>query len=767
VRRVLVGLAALVVLVGLFLGGVALLDWTESTEFCTLCHRTMEPEAVTHQVTAHANVDCGTCHIGEGIYWSVYYHLTNARYAITYPFGLYERPLETPRSTLRPAADVCGQCHQDGQFYPPRLVTRNQYAADEANTLTQVEYLMKTGNGQAELLGDGVGAHWHIVNPVTYIAGGEDGQDIPWVQVVVDGQVREYFASDANFTDQAIAAAQKDELDCMDCHSRAQHRIPPTAEAVDEAMAEGLLPADLPNMKAIAMEVLEARYDTREAGFSAMDAVADRYQSEFPDVFSSRQEDVERAVEGLRLIYSRTHFPTMNQYWDTYPDNVGHTFFPGCMRCHDGDHLTEDGQAIRAECNLCHSIPQEVTGEVAEDAAGTVAGAVFRTVASLPTQEQPESHRSTLWIAEHRYQFDLTCAECHTVGNPGGTDNSSFCSNSVCHGRDWPFLALDNERVQALTIPEREPATQENPVPHPVTDDMDCEFCHGLGKVLAFPEDHATFTRDLCFACHPAPEVEATPEPEVTPTEEVTETPEATPEPTEAVTATPEAEVTGTVTPEAEVTGTATPEAKVTGTVTPEATVTGTPEAEVTGTPEAEVTGTPEAEVTGTPEAEETAAPEGEAVALQPPAIPHELTGREACLACHAVDSPLEPAPENHAEFSEDQCQTCHTTAVGGPTEPVVPEDVTADLCLFCHGPYDALQARTMEYAVTERTTVLPHQYVPHDSTDPEDIPACDVCHDPHPLPVTDEVEFKDPGVRWCFAQCHHTGTFSPCSDCH
>ena len=143
---------------------------------------------------------------------------------------------------------------------PARLVTRNQYAADGQHLTQSVPDEDRQRPGRAP--GDGVGAHWHIVNPVTYIAGGEDGQDIPWVQVVVDGQVREYFASDANFTDQAIAAAQKDELDCMDCHSRAQHRIPPTAEAVDEAMAEGLLPADLPNMKAIAMEVLEARYDT-------------------------------------------------------------------------------------------------------------------------------------------------------------------------------------------------------------------------------------------------------------------------------------------------------------------------------------------------------------------------------------------------------------------------------------------------------------------------------------------------------------------------
>lgn len=134
---------------------------------------------------------------------------------------------------------------------------------------------------------------------------------------------------------------------------------------------------------------------------------------------------------------------------------------------------------------------------------------------------------------------------------------------------------------------------------------------------------------------------------------------------------------------------------------------------------------------------------------------------------CHAVGTGVEPAPESHVDFIVDQCQTCHKPAVDGGVQPEVPVDITLDLCLFCHGPYEDLQARTAAYQVSEQVTVNPHQFVPHESTDPEDIPECKNCHQPHPLPVSDEVTIEEPGVRWCFAACHHTGTFNPCSDCH
>jgi hypothetical protein len=46
----------------------------------------------------------------------------------------------------------------------------------------------------------------------------------------------------------------------------------------------------------------------------------------------------------------------MNVTWGKYPNNVGHTDFPGCFRCHDGDHMAKTGTPITNDCNACHNL---------------------------------------------------------------------------------------------------------------------------------------------------------------------------------------------------------------------------------------------------------------------------------------------------------------------------------------------------------------------------------------------------------------------------
>ena len=29
---------------------------------------------------------------------------------------------------------------------------------------------------------------------------------------------------------------------------------------------------------------------------------------------------------------------------------------PGCFRCHDGHHVTDDGEVLTRDCNVCHTI---------------------------------------------------------------------------------------------------------------------------------------------------------------------------------------------------------------------------------------------------------------------------------------------------------------------------------------------------------------------------------------------------------------------------
>ena len=51
--------------------------------------------------------------------------------------------------------------------------------------------------------------------------------------------------------------------------------------------------------------------------------------------------------------------------WRTYPDFVGHKNWNGCFRCHDGKHVTADGnKTIKAsDCNSCHLILAQGSGE--------------------------------------------------------------------------------------------------------------------------------------------------------------------------------------------------------------------------------------------------------------------------------------------------------------------------------------------------------------------------------------------------------------------
>jgi len=53
----------------------------------------------------------------------------------------------------------------------------------------------------------------------------------------------------------------------------------------------------------------------------------------------------------------------MKLNWQTHPNNLGHFYFSGCFRCHDGQHASADGKVISKECNTCHTVlGQEESG---------------------------------------------------------------------------------------------------------------------------------------------------------------------------------------------------------------------------------------------------------------------------------------------------------------------------------------------------------------------------------------------------------------------
>ena len=703
---VLGGLGVLVALFLFFIGSVTLLDYTESTEFCSLCH-VMNPEHTAYMNSPHSRVDCGTCHIGPGVVPAIQAKLAAVRYLWVYPTNSYERPIPSPIHSLRPTTVVCEQCHWPQKFYEDRLAVIPDYAPDEQNSLTQTQLLMKTGGGSAES-GQGRGIHWHIENPVYYIATDEKRQDIPWVSAEYDGKTTEYLSTDSTLTPEQIARAEKRKMDCVDCHNRATHIFQNPDEALDEAMKSGNIPADLPYIKKYGSEVLGQKYFTEAEAATAIAGVTEIYKTQHPDVYAARQADVATAVAGLQAIFDKTAFPFMNVTWESHADNIGHENFPGCFRCHDGKHLSTDNQAIRLECNICHSIP-----------AVALPGQPLPPI-QQPSVAEPDSHHSTTWLAEHRYKFDATCETCHTVDNPGGSDNSSFCSNSACHATQWKYVGLNAPRVREISAPPKVPSTGEPPtIPHPIGSRTDCKVCHGPGKVKPFPDNHSSFAPDMCTNCHQATlkESSTTPAPGATPT------PEMAPSSAGGLPAIPH-DTAGRDNclmchnPD----GGLKPAPKDHAGRTNDT-------CQTCHKPAAAPAATPEI----TPEA--TSTPSSAGAQAGPPAIPHDLAGRDNCLLCHNPDGGLKPAPGDHAGRTNDSCQICHqpvaasaTTAEATPTPslegprggaPAIPHDLAGrDNCLLCHNPDGGVKPAPRDHA--GRTT-----------------DQCQMCHKPAVVPAS------------------------------
>lgn len=484
-RLLLTALGAALVLFVLFVAAVTALDYSESTAFCSTCH-VMNPEVTVHKASPHARTNCGTCHIGPGVQAALAAKVENARYLWVYPLNLYERPIPSPIKSLRPAEVVCEQCHWPQKVYGDRLMIVNSYAGDEANSLTRTELLLRTG-GATSASGGGRGIHWHIANPVYYIASSENLQVIPWVQAVYAGVTTEYVAADAKLSADFIATAQKRKMDCVDCHNRATHIFQNPDDALDQALANGVIAANLPYIKREGMRVLGVAYRTEQEAATAIAGVEDFYRTTYPTLYAQRGGDVKAAVAALQAIFDRTAFPFMNVTWQSHPNNIGHTDFAGCFRCHDGKHVSAAGEAIRLECNICHSLPQVAPPGKALPAL------------SLEKRREPASHLSTTWLSQHRSTFDASCANCHTVTNPGGKDDSSFCSNSACHGRKWTFAGLDALKIRSSSAPSGGGAPA---IPHDLAGRADCLMCHDTGKSKAFPANHAGRPNTSCQGCH-------------------------------------------------------------------------------------------------------------------------------------------------------------------------------------------------------------------------------------------------------------------------
>jgi hypothetical protein len=340
--------------------------YTESTAFCgQTCHVPMEPEFTAHQDSAHARVPCAECHVGQGAGWYVRSKLSGARQLLAVATGNYSRPVPTPIAHLRPARDTCETCHWPEKFFGAKLLQLPHFRYDEANTAEQVTLTLKTGGG-SRAHGKSQGIHWHMVvdNVVTYAALDEKLQVIPWVKVRrSNGSEAVYVARDRKVPQAKLDSLPRRTMDCMDCHNRPAHTFPTPDSGIDQALLKGQIPRDLPWVKKVTVEALFREYRDRPSAHAAIkSAIVQFYRDKYPDVFQNRRKDIDRTVAVTTAVWNRGVFPDMLVDWRTYPVNIGHRYWAGCFRCHDGQHVASDGKVLGNDCGTtCHTQPVRST----------------------------------------------------------------------------------------------------------------------------------------------------------------------------------------------------------------------------------------------------------------------------------------------------------------------------------------------------------------------------------------------------------------------
>src|SRR5829696_1406656 len=297
-------------------GSYRAFEYTESVQFCgQQCHFVMKPEFVAYNASPHSRVACVSCHVGGGAEWYVRSKINGMHQLYGVVFNSYNRPIQTPLHNMRPADQTCAKCHSPEKFHGEQLKVFNHFGYDENNSLNQTRLLLKTGGGSPDR-GPTGGIHWHmnLENEVTYIANDEKRQDIPWVRLKDrSGNVTEYTVRNASFTPVQIEQAPiKRRMDCIDCHNRPTHIYLSPNEAVDRSLTAGRLDLSLPFIKAKAVEVLAAPYNTNEEAVAAIaSGLNDYYRTNYPDVYSAKSASITAAVAEVQQIYQTYFFPEM------------------------------------------------------------------------------------------------------------------------------------------------------------------------------------------------------------------------------------------------------------------------------------------------------------------------------------------------------------------------------------------------------------------------------------------------------------------------
>jgi len=363
VRSWLAGAAITGALVAVLLVVVTVegVEYIESTAFCgSTCH-VMEPEHTAWQRSAHSRIGCVECHVGSGARWFLRAKVSGVRQVFRLWTNTYDRPIPTPVHDLRPASATCEHCHWPTKFIGDRTRVITRFRSDSANTELKTILLNHVGG---QTLGKSAGIHWHV-DPSVEIRYRSDPSRENIREVILtrsDGEqtvwARADAATDPATGEDAVVTGSSRKMDCVDCHNRPTHIYWSQEESVDLALSRGEMSADLPFIRREGLRALGGSYSTHEDAEARIAGEIERfYRDSFPEVATSRAEQVAKAGRILGMLWATNVFPTMKLGWSTYPDHLGHPGFEGgCFRCHGSELTTEGGETIPRDCGLCHKL---------------------------------------------------------------------------------------------------------------------------------------------------------------------------------------------------------------------------------------------------------------------------------------------------------------------------------------------------------------------------------------------------------------------------
>ncbi|HUX27140.1 MAG TPA: NapC/NirT family cytochrome c, partial [Terracidiphilus sp.] len=329
-------------------------SYMDSPQFCGQTCHVMHPEYAAYKISAHSHVACVDCHIGSGAESYFEAKVNGTKQVIEVAFNRYPTPIPSPVRNLRPARVICEGCHTPARFVGEKLLVKSAFADDEQNTETQTVVVLHLGGEDS--LSHLSGIHGVHLGHIEYVATDPTRTTIPWVDKRNrDGSDTVFTASTLKGT--APPQGERRLMDCIDCHNRAAHTFVTAEEAINRAMAEGAVSPSLPWVHKEGLVLLKTKYASQAEARIQIPALLEAfYRSGNPQVLATKSNLVKSAGQELVTLYCQNVFPDMKVTWGTHPNHIGHMSYPGCFRCHDGDHTAKDGTTIPQDCAVCHNL---------------------------------------------------------------------------------------------------------------------------------------------------------------------------------------------------------------------------------------------------------------------------------------------------------------------------------------------------------------------------------------------------------------------------